>query len=116
MDASALNYVTSPLTLFGLVILVCNAIFAACATVLKEPEIFKYTLHMFIAIVFLIGGIVLWAPAYLYHPREVNGLDLPYNPWVPTTVMLIGFMVYAIYHAWKHHTEREERLHQKQTE
>ena len=109
MDASALNYVTSPLTLFGLVILVCNAIFAACATVLKEPEIFKYTLHMFIAIVFLIGGIVLWAPTYLYHPREVAGIDIPSYPWVPTLMMIVGFMVYVIYHAWKHHLEQQDR-------
>ena len=108
MEANALEYVTSPLTLFGLVILVCNAIFAACATVLKEPEIFKYTLHMFLAIVLMIGCIVLWTPAYLYHPRELDGLEqtLPYAPWVPTLMIVFGGLVYLLYHAWKHHTDR----------
>ena len=63
---------------------------------------------MFIAIVFLIGGIILWAPAYLYHPQEIAGLEppIPANPWVPTLMTFIGFMVYAIYLAWKHHSEQ----------
>ncbi len=66
---------------------------------------------MFISIVFLIGAIVLWTPAYLYHPQEIASLKepLPANPWVPSAMMLIGFMVYAIYHAWKHRTEQVDQ-------
>ncbi len=80
VDTNILSAVTSPLTLFALVILVCNAVVAVCAATLKNVEIVKYTIHMFIAIVFLIGSMILWTPVYFYPPQDVIRLNLPHNP------------------------------------
>ena len=101
MDTNVLSCATSPLVLFAMAILVCNAVFAVCAAKLKDPESFKYSIHMFLGLIFFFGSIVLWSPGYLYHPAEVKGLDLPQNPWIPTCTTFVGILIYMAYHGWK---------------
>ena len=102
MDPNMVSAVNSPLTLFALVILVCNTVFAVCATRLKNEDMFKYTIHMFLGIVFFFGGIVLWSPGHLYPPAQTGGLDLPRNPWVPTIMVFLGVPIYMAYQGWKY--------------
>lgn len=92
--------VSSPLSLFTLIILVCNAVFAICATKLRDKDSFKYCIHMFLAIVFFFGTIVLWSPAYLYPPSEVKQFNLQPNPLAPTVCAFAGVIIY-MYYQWR---------------
>ncbi len=114
MNPNMISVVSSPLTLFALVVLVCNAVIAVCATKFKNEEIFKYTIHMFLGIIFFIGSIVLWSPGYLYNPVEIKDLDLPRNPWVPTIATFLGVLIYMAYHGWKYAKELKSSV-QNQT-
>lgn len=97
-DASKIiPLISSPMSLFALIILVCNVIFAICATVLKDKELFKYCIHMFLAVVFFFGTIVLWSPACLYHPSEVEKFKIEQNSWIPTLANIICVMIYMGY-------------------
>ncbi len=97
IDPNIITLIRSPLALFALVVLVCNTVFAVCAAWLKKKQIFIYTIHMFMGIVFFIGTIVLWAPGLLYHPSEVKALNMSNDPLIPTVVSIVGVLVYMAY-------------------
>jgi hypothetical protein len=100
----------SPLKLFALMVLVCNAVFAIAASAMKNLDAFIYTIHMFLGIVAAFVAIALWSPRSLYHPRELSEIrDMernedgaprllpPERPGVATGVLLCIGILYAIY-------------------
>jgi hypothetical protein len=103
MSQDVLLAVNSPLTLFALAILICNMVFTVCATRLNDTVLFKYCIHMFLGIVLFVGSIVLWCPRCLYDATRAWTSDVPYNPWAPTFISLVGFVIYVAYHGWKHY-------------
>jgi hypothetical protein len=64
---------------------------------MKDRDLFIACMHMFLGIVFFFGSIVIWTPACLYHPNDVQGNKLPYRPWVPTVTFFLGLMIYILY-------------------
>jgi len=109
MDITHVPTVNSPLMLFALIILVCNAVFAVCATKFRNEEMFIYTIHMFLGIVFFVGSIILWSPGDLYNPVEVKELKLLRQPWVPTIATFLGVLIYMAYHVWfKREPQKQE--------
>ena len=97
MNPGIVSTVKSPIAFFAITIFICNAVFAICASNMKDRELFIRCMHLFLGIVFFFGSIVIWTPAYLYHPSEVQGLNLPYKPWVPTVAVFLGVILYMIY-------------------
>ncbi|MFT7111105.1 MAG: hypothetical protein ACI843_002783 [Psychrobacter glaciei] len=96
----------SPLSFFGLAMLICNAIFSVSAAFMGDIEAFKYSIHTFLAIIFAFIIIAIWSPRSLYHPSELVGLDkeLPEiknaRPII-TSVLLVSALLYAGYHFGK---------------
>ena len=95
---SIISAIRSPLSLFGLIMLVCNGVFAISAASMNDIEAFKYAIHMFLAIVGAFIMIALWAPRSLYHPRELQGLGDDITgarlPKLVVTVVLL-FVMFA---------------------
>ncbi|MGF1640808.1 MAG: hypothetical protein ACFCUO_07655 [Rhodospirillales bacterium] len=100
----------SPLKLFALIVLVCNAVFAVAAASMGDLLAFTYALHMFLAVVASFVLIALWSPRSLYHPKElleIRALErsseegdriLPQErPGVATAVLLAGVFLYGLY-------------------
>jgi uncharacterized membrane protein YozB (DUF420 family) len=98
MDANVTTKVRSPLAFFAMTVLTCNTVFGICASVMKDPDLFIYCMHMFLAIVFFLGSLIIWTPLCLYHPKESSENKLPYHPWVPTVTFFLGLIIYLIYH------------------
>ena len=101
MWESIISAASTPIGFFVTAILVCNAVFTVCATALKNNEMFKYSIHMFLGIVFFFGIILLWSPGSLYPPEYVDKFKLVHKPWVPTVSVIFGSLVYGLYQAWK---------------
>lgn len=108
-----ISLINSPIAMFALALVVCNAVFGVCAANLKDPDSFKYCIHMFLAIISMFTLIVLWAPGLLYNPPltivEVNSVDKG-NPVVPTVVGLGCLLLYMWYQMRNQkNTSREKR-------
>ncbi len=100
--SSVISAIRSPLSLFGLIVLVCNGVFAIAAASMNNIEAFKYAIHMFLAVVGVFVMIALWHPRSLYHPRELEGLRdditgvrLPKT--IITSVMVFVLLLYVGY-------------------
>lgn len=93
--------INSPLRFFGLISLICDSIFAICASYLKEPQLFIYCIHMFIAIISMLTITALWCPRSLYHPSDLNDVGndaLPKSkPWIPTLFAMVCLIIYLVY-------------------
>ncbi len=115
---SIISAIRSPLSLFGLIMLVCNGVFAISAAWMKDIEAFKYAIHMFLAIVGAFFLLALWTPRSLYHPRELQGLgDDISGPRLPkiivTLVLLLAMFSYGGYQAWKVKTEQKATVQEE---
>jgi hypothetical protein len=115
---SIISAIRSPLSLFGLIMLVCNGVFAISAAWMKDIEAFKYAIHMFLAIVGAFFLLALWTPRSLYHPRELQGLgDDISGPRLPkiivTLVLLLAMFSYGGYQAWKVQTEQKTTVQEE---
>jgi len=92
----------SPLSVFGLAMLICNAVFSVSAAVMNNLEAFTYSIHTFLAIVFAFVIIAIWSPRSLYHPSELVGLDkelaeIKHSKWVITGIFYcLVFLIWLI--------------------
>lgn len=96
----------SPLSVFGLAMLICNAVFSVSAAVMKSLDAFVYSIHTFLAIVFAFVIIAIWSPRSLYHPSELVGLEkelpeIKHSRYVITGVFLLSGFSYAAYQVYK---------------
>jgi len=73
--AELIKAIRSPLNVFALTVLVCNAVFALAAANLNSVEAFTYSMHLFLGIVGAFTLIALWSPGTLYHPDDIKALD-----------------------------------------
>ena len=92
----------SPLSVFGLAMLICNAVFSLSAGIMGNLEAFIYSIHTFLAIVFAFIMIAIWSPRSLYHPSELKGIkdeipEIKNSRIIITVVLLIVIFAYAIY-------------------
>ena len=96
----------SPLSVFGLAMLICNAVFSISAAFMDDIDAFVYSIHTFLAIVFAFIIIAIWSPRSLYHPAELAGLEkeLPEikhaRPVITLVILLCGF-TYVGYQKYK---------------
>lgn len=100
-----LSAIGSPLKLLALVIIFSNTVFGIAESTMNDGENFKYSIHMFLAIVGAIILITLWSPKSLYHPAELK--DLPdkvmpkENPKIATLIICGAMAAYMFYYAFK---------------
>jgi len=91
----------SPLKFFALAIIVCNTIFGVAAATMDDPNNFKYSIHMFLAIIGAFLLIALWSPRSLYHPTELEKIpekNLPKDhPLAATVFLFVGLAAYISY-------------------
>ncbi len=102
----------SPLSMFGLAMLMCNAVFSLSAGLMNNLEAFIYAIHTFLGIVFAFIMIAIWSPRSLYHPSELKGIDkeipeIKNSRLIITTVLLIVMFSYAAYQIYKLNLELE---------
>jgi FtsH-binding integral membrane protein len=88
--------------MFGLAMLICNAIFSTSAVIMKNLNAFNYSIHTFLAIVFLFVIIAIWSPRTLYHPADLKGLEkevpeIKHSRVIITLIMFLAVSAYAIY-------------------
>jgi FtsH-binding integral membrane protein len=88
--------------MFGLAMLICNAIFSTSAVIMKNLNAFNYSIHTFLAIVFLYVIIAIWSPRTLYHPADLKGLEkevpeIKHSRVIITLIMFLAVSAYAIY-------------------
>jgi hypothetical protein len=96
----------SPLSVFGLAMLICNAVFSMSSAFMNSLEAFVYSIHTFLAIVFSFVIIAIWSPRSLYHPSELKGMDkelpeIKHSRLIITTVLMLSAFVYAGYQLYK---------------
>lgn len=104
----------SPLSMFGLAMLICNAIFSLSAALLGELDAFIYAIHTFLGIVFSFIMIAIWCPRSLYHPSELKGIgnelpEIKNSRLIITLVLLVGLFSYAGYQMYKLGLETEKK-------
>jgi hypothetical protein len=92
----------SPLSVFGLAMLICNAVFSISAAFINDNalEAFVYSIHTFLAIVFAFVIIAIWSPRSLYHPSELAGIgnelpEIKNSRMIITTIFMIAAFSYA---------------------
>jgi hypothetical protein len=96
----------SPMSMFGLAMLICNAVLSTSAVIMKNLEAFIYSIHAFLAIVFLFVIIAIWSPRTLYHPSDLKGLEkeipeIKHARLIITLVFLLAAFTYAAYQVYK---------------
>lgn len=96
----------SPLSVFGLAMLICNAVFSMAAAIMGKLDAFTYSIHTFLAIVFAFIVIAIWSPRSLYHPAELAGLEkelpeIKHSRLVITLVILLSGSIYTGYQVYK---------------
>lgn len=96
----------SPLSMFGLAMLICNAVFSLSAGLIGELDAFIYSIHTFLSIVFAFIMIAIWSPRSLYHPSELEGLsneipEIKNSRIIITTVFLVVILSYGGYQMFK---------------
>lgn len=96
----------SPLSIFGLAMLICNAVFSMSAAFMNSLEAFIYSIHTFLAIVFSFVIIAIWSPRSLYHPSELAGVDkelpdIKSSRLIITAVLMVAAFSYAGYQLYK---------------
>jgi hypothetical protein len=101
----------SPLSVFGLAMLVCNAVFSMAAAFMKDLDAFIYSVHTFLAIVFAFIAIAIWSPRSLYHPAELAGVEqeVPegkHSKLIITLIILLSGFSYAGYQMYRFEQER----------
>lgn len=106
--SAIISSLRSPMSLFGLAMLICNAVFSTSAAIMNNLEAFIYSIHAFLAIVFLFVIIAIWSPRTLYHPAELKDLEneLPeskHSRLIITLVVLFSGIVYSAYQIYKLH-------------
>ncbi|MFT5721139.1 MAG: hypothetical protein ACI9W6_001452 [Motiliproteus sp.] len=111
----------SPLSMFGLAMLICNAVFSLSAGLIGSLDAFVYAIHTFLAIVFSFIMIALWSPRSLYHPSDLEGIssDLPeikHSRMIITGVLLAVIFSYAGYQIHKISVESEGQAAKKAQE
>jgi hypothetical protein len=115
---AVISSLRSPLSMFGLAMLICNAIFSLSAALLGEMEAFIYAIHTFLGIVFAFVMIAIWCPKSLYHPSELKDIEnelpeIKNSRLIITIVLLVGLFSYAGYQFRKSEridTVREDRV------
>ncbi|WP_394170710.1 hypothetical protein [Saccharospirillum alexandrii] len=105
-QATIISSLRSPMSVFGLSMLICNAVFSTSAAIMNNLEAFIYSIHTFLAIVFLFVIIAIWSPRTLYHPADLKGLDkdLPdinHSRLIITLVLLLAGFSYTAYQLYK---------------
>ena len=103
--------IQSPLSMFALVVLVCNSVFAIGAAKLGLIEAFTYSIHLFLGIVGSFTLIALWYPRVLYHPKDVEkyGMILKEKKYANIVITIVLISILGVY------TLREnDKLEQKQ--
>ena len=101
-----ISAIRSPLSMFALIMLVYNGVFAYSAAQMNDIEAFKYTIHMFLGIVGSFVMIAMWCPRSLYHPKELKGLsgnisDARFPKFVVTAVLMVLIFSYGGYQYYK---------------
>jgi hypothetical protein len=96
----------SPMSMFGLAMLICNAVLSTSAVIMTNLEAFIYSIHAFLAIVFLFVIIAIWSPRTLYHPSDLKGLEkeipeIKHARLIITLVFLLAAFTYAAYQVYK---------------
>lgn len=96
----------SPLSMFGLAMLICNAVFSLSAGLMGDLNAFIYAIHTFLGIVFAFIMIAIWSPRSLYHPSELKGNsseipEIKNSRLIITIVLLIVIFSYAAYQMYK---------------
>ncbi len=104
--AGIISSLRSPMSMFGLAMLICNAIFSTSAVIMKNLNAFNYSIHTFLAIVFLFVIIAIWSPRTLYHPADLKGLEkevpeIKHSRLIITLSMLLAGSAYAVYQKTK---------------
>ena len=104
--AGIISSLRSPMSMFGLAMLICNAIFSTSAVIMKNLNAFNYSIHTFLAIVFLFVIIAIWSPRTLYHPADLKGLEkevpeIKHSRLIITLSMLLAGFAYAVYQKTK---------------
>jgi hypothetical protein len=112
---AVISSLRSPLSMFGLAMLICNAIFSLSAALLGEMEAFIYAIHTFLGIVFAFVMIAIWCPKSLYHPSELKDLEnelpeIKNSRLIITIVLLVGLFSYAGYQILKPERVDTERV------
>jgi FtsH-binding integral membrane protein len=104
--AGIISSLRSPMSTFGLAMLICNAIFSTSAVIIQDLNAFNYSIHTFLAIVFLFVIIAIWSPRTLYHPADLKGLEkdapeIKHSRLIITLIMLLAVSAYAVYQKTK---------------
>ena len=103
----------SPLSMFGLTMLICNAVFSLSAGLLGDLDAFIYSIHTFLAIVFSFVMIAIWSPRSLYHPSELKGMgdeipEIKNSRLIITVILMIAAFSYAAYQVYKLYLESNQ--------
>ena len=104
--SAVISSLRSPMSFFGLAMLICNAVFSMSAAIMNNLEAFIYSIHTFLAIVFLFVIIAIWSPRTLYHPSDLKGLEkgvpeIKNSRLLITLVILLAAFSYAAYQLYK---------------
>ena len=86
----------SPLTMFALVILICNAVFALAAAELNDSQVMTYSMHMFLGIIGSFVAIAVWVPEALYHPRDIQEKKLFSKDYYRPRLMVTGIIILVL--------------------
>lgn len=96
-----LKSITSPLQLFTLIILIGITTITRLIIKKEKSELYKYCIHMFLAIIAAITSIALWSPQSFYRPEELTDNFSNYFHWYtalpPTLFFLLGAGAYLYY-------------------
>jgi hypothetical protein len=110
--SAIISSLRSPMSVFGLAMLICNAVFSTSAAIMGDLDAFTYSIHTFLAIVFLFVIIAVWSPRTLYHPVDLKDLEkelpeIKHSREIITLIMLLAGSAYAGYQLSKSTTSRE---------
>lgn len=71
-QATIISSLRSPMSVFGLSMLICNAVFSTSAAIMNNLEVFIYSIHTFLAIVFFVHDYRDQEPKSALPSRRLN--------------------------------------------